>query len=62
VEKEVSEPRFFLATTSLLSSHFSFYLPESVRAEELEQYLKKFITEEEQGPHIGEHFAELFGL
>lgn len=62
IEREVPYPRLFLSMTGVLSPHFTLALPEHVAPEEIHNFLQKHIEEEEQGPHIGEHLAELIGL
>jgi hypothetical protein len=32
------------------------------KALQVREHLKRFVEEEEQGPHIGEYLAEIFGL
>ncbi len=55
-------PRLFLSMKGVLSPHFTLPLPGHMRAEDMEKYLKQHAAEEEQGPHVGEHLAELLGL
>jgi hypothetical protein len=62
IERELEAPRLYLSTTGFLAPHFSLPIPEGVDAVALHQFLKRFVEEEEQGPHIGEHVAELLGL
>ena len=62
VEHETSEPRLLLSMTGILTPHFSFELGDEAQGERVRAFLRRFATEEEQGPHIGEHLAEIFGL
>ncbi|MBC7836419.1 hypothetical protein H7X87_01420 [Acetobacteraceae bacterium] len=62
IERDVEYPRLFLSTTGILAPHFTLPLPDHVPAQQVEKYLKQFVPEEEQGPHVGEHLAEMLGL
>ncbi|MDP4020694.1 MAG: hypothetical protein Q8P58_01455 [Candidatus Adlerbacteria bacterium] len=62
VEHETSYPRLFLSMTGIISPHFSFELQDEAQGDRVRTFLRRFVSEEEQGPHIGEHLAELFGL
>ena len=54
--------RLLVSTTSYVSPQLVIPTEEPSRAGALRSYLKKFIPEEEQTPHVGEHLAELLGL
>jgi len=56
------EPRLLLTTNGIFSPQLVIPLGNETRAQNVRSYLKRFATEEEQEPHIGEHLAELFGL
>ena len=62
VEHETSLPRVFVSINGILNSHFSFELEDEVQGNRVREFLKQFALEEEQGPHIGEHLAEIFKL
>ncbi len=62
VERETSYPRLFVSMTGVVTSHFSFELKDEAHGNEVRAYLHRFAKEEEQGPHLGEHLAEIFGL
>jgi hypothetical protein len=55
-------PCIYLTTQSLLTPRISVPLDNQAHAEEVQAYLKRYIHEEEQWPHFGEHLAELLGL
>ena len=54
--------RLLVSTTSYVAPQLVIPVEEPMRAAALNTYLKKFMAEEEQQPHLGEHLAELFGL
>ena len=60
--EESSEPRLLLTTTGVLHPQLVVPLLSTMRAASVRSYLKRFATEEEQHPHMGEHLADLFGL
>ncbi|TSC68705.1 MAG: Uncharacterized protein G01um101456_533 [Parcubacteria group bacterium Gr01-1014_56] len=62
VEHEATEPHLFLSMRGVLTPHISLLLDDARQGEAVRAHLLKHIEEEEQGPHIGEHLAEIFGL
>jgi hypothetical protein len=62
VEHETSTPRLFMSMAGIISSHFSFELEDEAHGNRVREFLRRHVREEEQGPHLGEHLAELFGL
>lgn len=62
VEHSENDPRLFVSMNGILAPHFSLYLSDTVEADTVRRYLKKYVQELEQGPQIGEHLAEIFGL
>jgi hypothetical protein len=62
VEHETVNPRLFISMVGIISSHFSFELDDETQGVRVREFLRRHAHEEEQGPHIGEHLAELFGL
>jgi len=62
IEHETRTPRLFVSMTGIISPHFSFELEDETQGERLRVFLRRFANEEEQGPHVGEHLAELFRL
>jgi len=62
VEHEQERPKLFASMTGILAPHFSFELQDEAQGAQVRTFLRRFAHEEEQGAHIGEHLAELFGL
>lgn len=62
VEQNDDAARLFVSLRGIVAPHFSLYLADGVEADRVRMYLKKYVAEEEQGPQIGEHLAEIFGL
>ena len=62
VEHEVEDPRLFVSMNGILAPHFSFDLGDEAQGNRIRDFLKRYVHEEEQGPHVGEHVAELLGL
>jgi len=62
VEHETEHPHLFLSMTGLVTPHFSFPLESESQGEQIRNFLRPLAKEEEQGPHVGEHLAEIFGL
>lgn len=62
VEHEVPDPRLFVSMTGILSPHFSFDLHDETEGNRVRDFLRRFAHEEEQGPHLGDHLAEIFRL
>lgn len=62
VEQEMEPPHLFLSMRGVLAPHYSFPLPDKVRAAATRSLLERYATEEEQGPRIGDRLAEIFGL
>ena len=62
VEHESAQPHLFLNMSGIMPLNFSFPIESENRGDEVRNFLKRFVHEEEQGPHVGEHLAELFGL
>jgi hypothetical protein len=62
VEHTETNPRLFVSLNGILAPHFSLHLSDTIEADDVRHYLKKYVAEEEQGPHFGEHVAEIFGL
>lgn len=56
------EPRLLVSTNGLFSPQLVIPLGNTTRAQNVRAFLKRFVQEEEQEPHLGEHLAELFGL
>lgn len=51
-----------LTTEGILSPHITIPLDDADHAQEVRAYLRAFVEEEEQWPHMGERLAELIGL
>ena len=62
VEESGEAPRLFVSTSGIIAPHLTLPLQDRARAGQVRSFLKKYATEEEQGPHFGEHIAEFFGL
>ena len=62
IERGVAEPRLFITMNGVLSPHFSLPITHKDEAVKIHQHLSRFIQEEEQGPHWGEHVTRLLGL
>lgn len=62
VEEHEGSPRLFVSLRGIISPHYSLHIPEEINPTDVRAYLKRFAAEEEQGPQIGEHLAEIFGL
>jgi len=62
VEHEASQPHLFINMTGVVAPHFSFKLQDEAQGERIRTFLRRFVTEEERGPHIGERLAEMLGL
>jgi hypothetical protein len=60
--EEGEDPKLFVSTTGIIAPHLTVPLLERGRAEAVRGFLKKYLREEEQGPHFGEQIAEFFGL
>lgn len=60
--EEGENPRLLLTTAGMLHPQLVVPLLSSVRAASVRAYLRRFVEEEEQHPHLGERLAELFGL
>lgn len=54
--------RLLVTMKSYLTPQLVLRTEEPSRAAAVRTYMKKFAQEEEQEPHLGEHFAEIFGL
>lgn len=62
VEHEVDQPRLFMSFRGVIMPHFSLTLDSEAQGRAVRDHLKRHVEEEEQGPHLGEHLAEIFGL
>ena len=54
--------RLFLSTKGYLHPRVMIPLNDVSHAEEVREYLLKYLEEREQGPHFAEHLAELLGV
>lgn len=62
VEHAEHTPRLFVSMQGILAPHFSLYLADTVEADTVRRYFKRYVEEVEQGPQLGEHLVELLGL
>jgi len=62
VEHDTDTPRLFMTLGGVIAPHFSLTLDSRSQAADVREHLRRHIKEEEQGPHLGEHLAEIFGL
>lgn len=60
--EEKRHPHLYVSTGGVVAPHFTLPLEGRAQAEQVRSFLRKYVKEEEQGPHFGEHIAELFGL
>jgi hypothetical protein len=54
--------RLLVTTTGFIAPQLVIPVEDETRAQSVRTFLKKYMPEEEQHPHLGEHVAELFGL
>ena len=52
----------YIATNGIVAPHFTLPLEGAAHADQVRAYLRRYVKEEEQGPHFSEHLAELLGL
>ncbi len=62
VEHDTPTPHLFLTLRGVVNPHFSLALDDEEQARAVREHLQNHVKEAEQGPHIGEHLAEIFGL
>lgn len=62
VEEKKEFPRLLVSTKGILHPQLIIPLEDPSRASEVRQYLRRFVREQEQEPHFGEHLIEMFGL
>ena len=62
VDRHPEDPRLYLMTHAVVSPHVMLPLETLAQAEQVRAYLKRLLPEEEQGPHLGEHLAQMLGL
>ena len=62
VEHAEKNVRLFVTMNGVLAPHLSIYLADTIESDKVRRYLKRYIPEVEQGPQLGEHLAEIFGL
>jgi hypothetical protein len=62
VETDREPPHLFMTLGGVLTPHLSLALDDLSQARSVREHLLKHVTEEEQGPHVGEYLAEIFGL
>jgi hypothetical protein len=62
VEHTDSNARLFVSMNGVLAPHFSLYVANSVEQDAVRRYLKRYVEEVEQGPQLGDHLSEIFGL
>ncbi len=62
VEHDTVRPHLYVSTIGVVTPRFSFPLESESQGEQLRNFMTQYAPEEEQGPHIGEHLAQLFGL
>ena len=62
VEHTEKNVRLFVTMNGVLAPHLSIYLADTIESDTVRRYLKRYVAEEEQGPQLGEHLAEIFGL
>lgn len=62
VEHEVEQPQLFMTLRGIVTPHFSLTLDSEAQGDAVRRHLARHVEEEEQGPHLGEHLAKIFGL
>jgi hypothetical protein len=62
IERDAEQPRLFFTMRGLIMPYVSFELDDRAQGEAVHAHLRKHVEEVEQGPHLGEHLAEIFGL
>ncbi len=62
VERNTEYPRLYLMTSAIVAPHVMLPLDNTAQAEQIRSLMKRFVHEEEQDPHFGEHLAEMLGL
>ncbi len=60
--EEHAEPHLLITTQGILHPQLVLPLYDRTRAQSVRNYLKRYITEEEQEPHLGHHVAQMLGL
>jgi hypothetical protein len=61
-DSKANDPKLLVSTKGVLHPQLVIPLGNTTRGNAVRQYLKRFVKEEEQHMHVGEHLAELFGL
>jgi len=59
---EGGQGRLLVSLQSYLNPQLVIPTEDTQRAANLRTYLRKYVLEEEQAPHLGEHLAEIVGL
>lgn len=62
VEHADSNARLFVSMSGILAPHFSLPIANTVEGDAVRRYLKRFVPEEEQGPQLGDHLADILRL
>src|SRR3569623_202057 len=62
VEHSDTDARLYVSMSGILTPHLSLYLADTVEGDAVRRYLKRYLPEVEQGPQLGDHLTELFGL
>ncbi|MDE2071791.1 MAG: hypothetical protein KGI70_03645 [Patescibacteria group bacterium] len=62
VERDMAAPHLFLTLSGFLTPHLMLRLDDHGQAEAVRAHLIRFVNEEEQAPHVGEHIAQMLGL
>jgi hypothetical protein len=62
VEHSDTDARLFVTMNGILTPHLSLYLADTVEGDDVRRYLKRYVPEVEQGPQLGDHLTEIFGL
>jgi hypothetical protein len=62
VERDMEPPHLLLTLAGFLTPHLMLRLDDHSQAEAVRAHLIRFVNEEEQHPHVGEHIAQMLGL
>lgn len=61
-EDAAHEARMLVTTSGIFSPQLVIPLGHMTRAQNVRAFMRRFVQEQEQEAHLGEHLAELFGL
>ncbi len=62
IEQDKRDPHLLITTQGILHPQLVIPLNDPNRRESVRAYLRRYIKEEEQHPHMGHHVAQMLGL